>query len=141
MGYYGLIHTTYLSMPNNCSGALTVDEAVTLSQGVASGNSGTVAFWLLPQWHSSMNRTSTLKNRRLLEDKVLGSLAMSLCTCIFLSINVHPYFLFYSYSKLASPCWANMGKPTDEASILKCPYGLMVILKPSNFGAIQFGRV
>ncbi|CAL1168291.1 unnamed protein product [Cladocopium goreaui] len=55
-------------------GALSIDESVTLAQGVASGNAGTVSFWLLPQWHSSMGKQSVLKNRRLLEDKVIGSM-------------------------------------------------------------------
>ena len=55
-----------------------MDESVTLAQGVASGNNGTLSFWLLPQWHSSTGKASTLKNRRLLEDKVLGCLDMEL---------------------------------------------------------------
>ena len=31
-----------------------------------------MAFWLMPQWHSSMMRGGILANRRLLEDKIHG---------------------------------------------------------------------
>ena len=58
-----------------------MDEAVNLAQGVASGNANTVSFWLLPQWHSSAAKQATLKHRRLLEDKVIGCLALELQTC------------------------------------------------------------
>lgn len=49
-----------------------MDEAVSLCQAVSSGNPNTLAFFLLPQWHSSTSKTTVLKNRRLLEDKVVG---------------------------------------------------------------------
>ena len=55
---------------------LAVDEAVTLAQGVESGNENTLSFWLLPQWHSTLAKGATVKNRGLLEDKVLGYLVI-----------------------------------------------------------------
>jgi len=55
---------------------LAIDESITLAQGLASGNVNTLSFWMLPQWHSGMGRNNTLKNRRLVEDKVLGLLAI-----------------------------------------------------------------
>ena len=49
-----------------------IDEAVNLAQGITTGNSNSVSFWLLPQWHSSTAKGSVLKHRRLLEDKIVG---------------------------------------------------------------------
>lgn len=46
-----------------------MDEALSLLQAVAGGNSSTVGFVMLPFNHSSTSFTSVLKNRRLLEDK------------------------------------------------------------------------
>ncbi|CAK9114032.1 Uncharacterized protein SCF082_LOCUS52831 [Durusdinium trenchii] len=53
-------------------GALTIDEAVTLCQSVCSGNPSTLAWIMLPQYYTSSSKHSVLKNRRLLEDKLLG---------------------------------------------------------------------
>ena len=73
--------------PCTCSGALAIDESVTLAQGVASGNANTLAFWLLPQWHSSAAKQATLRHRRLLEDKVIGCHDLELKYVSFIS---HP---------------------------------------------------
>ncbi|CAK9097690.1 unnamed protein product, partial [Durusdinium trenchii] len=54
------------------SRALTIDEAVTLCQSVCSGNPSTLAWIMLPQYYTSSSKHSVLKNRRLLEDKLLG---------------------------------------------------------------------
>ena len=51
-----------------------MDEAVQLCNAVASGNFNTLCFFLLPQYHSSTHKTTIIKNRRLLEDKVVGCL-------------------------------------------------------------------
>ena len=56
-------------------GALTVDEALTLSQAVCGGNAGTMAFILMPQQHSSCTHTAILAHRRLLEDKAAAILS------------------------------------------------------------------
>ena len=56
------------------SGALAVDEAVQLCQSVSSGNQKTIAWFLLPQYHSSTSQCTVLKNRHLLEDKVVAIL-------------------------------------------------------------------
>ncbi|CAK9075152.1 unnamed protein product [Durusdinium trenchii] len=53
---------------------LSIDEAVQVAQGVTGGNCNSVSFWCLPQWHSSAGKVAVLKNRRLLEDKVVGNL-------------------------------------------------------------------
>lgn len=55
-------------------GPLSIDEAVQVAQGVTGGNCNSVSFWCLPQWHSSAGKVAVLKNRRLLEDKVVGNL-------------------------------------------------------------------
>lgn len=66
------------------SGALTIDEAVTLCQSVCSGNPSTLAWIMLPQYYTSSSKHSVLKNRRLLEDKLLG--------CLFSNIPVGKCF-------------------------------------------------
>ena len=78
-----------------------MDESVTLAQGVASGNNGTLSFWLLPQWHSSTGKASTLKNRRLLEDKVLGCLDMEL---------FHSFFYVWTYLDFSTSLCLNYWK-------------------------------
>ena len=55
-------------------GPLSIDEAITVIQTTCSGNSSTVALALLPQYHSSTSKSVVLKNRRLLEDKMVGCL-------------------------------------------------------------------
>ena len=47
---------------------------MSLIQAVCSGNASTVAFVMMPQWHSSTSRSTTVKNRRLVEDKLMGTL-------------------------------------------------------------------
>lgn len=59
-------------------GAMSVDEAVSLTQSVTSGNPQCLGFFLMPQWHSSTDKNTVMKNRRLLEDKVAGCLDSSL---------------------------------------------------------------
>ncbi|CAK9083114.1 unnamed protein product, partial [Durusdinium trenchii] len=59
--------------------ALSIDEAVQVAQGVTSGNPKSGSFWFLPQWHSSAVKVAVLKNRRLLEDEVVGNLGCLLC--------------------------------------------------------------
>ncbi|CAK9109101.1 Uncharacterized protein SCF082_LOCUS50712, partial [Durusdinium trenchii] len=49
---------------------ISIDEAIQLCASVSSGNTSSVAFFCMPQCHSSTKRDSVLKNRRLLEDKV-----------------------------------------------------------------------
>ena len=66
-----------LTWGGTISGAITVDEAVSLCQAVASGNTGTCSFFLLPQNHSSTNQMAVLAHRRLLEDKVVAHLSCS----------------------------------------------------------------
>lgn len=61
------------------SGALSVDEAVSLASSVSSGNQRTLCWFMLPQWHSSTGKCTVLKNRRLLEDKVVGILDRKNC--------------------------------------------------------------
>ncbi|CAL1138958.1 unnamed protein product [Cladocopium goreaui] len=51
---------------------LSIDEAISVCQSVSSGNQRTLCWFMLPQWHSSTSKTTVVKNRRLLEDKVLG---------------------------------------------------------------------
>ena len=46
-------------------------------QSVCSGNSGSLGFVTLPQYHSSTSKQAVIKHRRLLEDKLLGSLDTS----------------------------------------------------------------
>ena len=55
-------------------GPISIDEAINVIQSTCSGNSSTMAFILLPQYHSSTSKTVVLKNRRLLEDKLVGCL-------------------------------------------------------------------
>lgn len=57
-------------------GQLSVDESVSLCESVASGNTGTVCLFLLPQWHSSTDQTTVLSHRRLVEDKVISTLGI-----------------------------------------------------------------
>ncbi|CAL1130517.1 unnamed protein product [Cladocopium goreaui] len=52
--------------------AMAVDEAVQICQSVSSGNPRTVCWFMLPQWHSSTAKCTVLKNRRLVEDKVVA---------------------------------------------------------------------
>ena len=60
-----------LSAPDlRLSGQISIDEAIQLCASVSSGNTSSVAFFCMPQCHSSTKRDSVLKNRRLLEDKV-----------------------------------------------------------------------
>lgn len=89
--------------PPNCSGALAIDEAVNLAQSVASGNANTVSFWLLPQWHSSSAKAATLKHRRLLEDKVIGCLALDMLPSI--SSNPGPPFGNFQRTILGDLSW------------------------------------
>ncbi|CAK9071136.1 unnamed protein product [Durusdinium trenchii] len=49
---------------------LSIDESINIAQTVSSGNARTMAFFCLPQTHTSTKRDVVLKNRRLLEDKV-----------------------------------------------------------------------
>ena len=57
---------------------MAVDEAVQLAQSVASGNPRTLAWIMLPQYHSSTHKVTVLKNRRLMEDKVFSFLGSRL---------------------------------------------------------------
>ena len=74
------------------SGQLSIDEAISVCQSVSSGNQRTLCWFMLPQWHSSTSKTTVVKNRRLLEDKVLGNLIYKLDK--FLSIVLHVWFPF-----------------------------------------------
>lgn len=60
-------------------GAMSVDEAVQICQSVSSGNPRTLCWFMLPQWHSSTGKCTVLKNRRLLEDKVVAFLISNWC--------------------------------------------------------------
>ena len=55
-------------------GVLSIDESINLIQSTCSGNGNTMAFAMLPQYHSSTHKGTVLKNRRLLEDKIVGCL-------------------------------------------------------------------
>ena len=55
-------------------GPLSIDEGINVMQSTCTGNSATVAFIMLPQYHSSTSKSVVLKNRRLLEDKIVGCL-------------------------------------------------------------------
>lgn len=66
-------------------GALAIDESVSLAQGLVAGNPNAVSFWRLPQWHSSIAKNVIVKNRRLLEDKVIASHVCLLAIYFFLT--------------------------------------------------------
>ncbi|CAK9076978.1 unnamed protein product [Durusdinium trenchii] len=51
---------------------LLIDEAISLSHAISSGNTNTLCFACLPQIHSSTTTATVMKNRRLLEDKLLA---------------------------------------------------------------------
>lgn len=56
------------------SGALSIDESITLGQAVCSGNANSSMFILLPQPHSSCSLVTILKHKRLVEDKMVATL-------------------------------------------------------------------
>lgn len=56
---------------------MSVDAAIQLAVSVSSGNGKTMLALLLPQYHSSTSKQSVIKNRRLVEDKILGRLSLS----------------------------------------------------------------
>ena len=68
------------------SGSLAVEEALSLLQAVAGGNSSTVGLVLLPFNHSSTSWTSILKNRRILEDKCSAMPGKWICFKLLLSL-------------------------------------------------------
>ncbi|CAJ1423296.1 unnamed protein product [Effrenium voratum] len=90
-------------------GAMAVDEAVSLCQAVSSGNPNTLAFFLLPQWHSSTSKTTVLKNRRLLEDKVVG------CLDVF---EVAMNFAESSHAGLAAMCGSHKTSAFGKSKVL-----------------------
>ena len=55
-------------------GPLSIDEGINVMQSACTGNSSTMGFVMLPQYHSSTSKAVVLKNRRLLEDKLVGCL-------------------------------------------------------------------
>ena len=55
-------------------GPLSIDEGINVMQSACTGNSSTMGFVMLPQYHSSTSKAVDLKNRRLLEDKLVGCL-------------------------------------------------------------------
>lgn len=58
-------------------GPLAIDESIQLCQSVCSGNPRTLCWFMLPQWHSSTKKETVIRNRRMIEDKVYGSLALT----------------------------------------------------------------
>ncbi|CAK9064636.1 unnamed protein product, partial [Durusdinium trenchii] len=64
-------HAAIVSMQSEM-GPLLIDEAISLSQAISSGNANTMCFACLPQVHSSTSMATVMKNRRLLEDKLFA---------------------------------------------------------------------
>ena len=51
-------------------GELIIDEAMDLFQAVTGGNSNSMAWIMQPMLHSSTDKLTVIKHRRLLEDKL-----------------------------------------------------------------------
>ena len=56
---------------------MILDEAIDVAKTVCAGDQSAALFALLPLHHGSSDKTVVLKNRRLLEDKILKFLARS----------------------------------------------------------------
>ena len=106
-----LLLGSYCAIP----GPLAIDESVSVAQSVTSGSPSTMAFWLLPQWHSSMHRGGILPNRRLLEDKIHAcfvqkKLAFCFPDCLILILprilpmSIFPYFLLFENNTGLATC-------------------------------------
>lgn len=67
-----------------CKGQVSIDEGVQLCQAVCSGNKCTVAFFLLPQLHSSTQKNTVTAHKRLLEDKINQWFGCSFISELFL---------------------------------------------------------
>ena len=80
---------------SSTSGQLAIDECVQLCQAVTQGNTQTVSFWCIPQWHSSAQKVTVLKNRRLMEDKIVATL------CFAVSL-----FLLDGYPRYENYIWS-----------------------------------
>ena len=48
-----------------------VDDAIRLAQAICSTSPDAMCLTLLPQWHSSVEQTTIVKRRRLVEDLML----------------------------------------------------------------------
>lgn len=100
-------------------GALTIDEAVSLGQAVAGGNPGTCVLVLLPQYHSSTSQINVIKNRRLLEDKVVSCfgivvVTLHVCQCFhqtFVSVKSRVANMFHTMSLQKGNFEYNYGMP------------------------------
>ena len=57
------------------AGVMGIDEGIELASLVTGGNDRSMLLALEPQYHSSTEKHSVVKHRRLLEDKVIASLA------------------------------------------------------------------
>ena len=55
-------------------GPSSIDETITLASSVTAGNDRSILLVLEPQHHGSMEKTSIVKHRRLLEDKIMACL-------------------------------------------------------------------
>lgn len=57
------------------SGALLIDEAVDVGKTISNGDSSAVLWAHLPLWHASTDKFTVKNNKRMLEDKLMQSLA------------------------------------------------------------------
>lgn len=53
-----------------------MDEACTLAKAVLNANPNAILLTLMPMTHSSTETAAVTKNRRALEDRILGPLVM-----------------------------------------------------------------
>ena len=85
-------------------GALAIDEAIQLCASVSTGNNRTLCWFQLPQWHSSTQKETVVKNRRLLEDKILASLESAQIRFIFwfCASAMSPIYQFVTQSPIAT---------------------------------------
>ena len=58
---------------------MLIDEAVEVAKTVSNGDSNAILCALLPLQHASTDKETVMKNKRVLEDKIMGLLDWAQC--------------------------------------------------------------